>query len=133
MYFFKKKMSEMLFNTPVKVHLYLKVYSFHVFLSFYSSLSGIWGEGGAKTSICDLYVESLGSGVRWSWRQRALCSQNGELSSRKKEGNKCPTKTHLSLILERQGSTRTPSEQYGGDFDCYKLYTINSRCAERRQ
>lgn len=50
-----------------------------------------------------------------------------------KEGNKCPTKTHLSLILERQGSTRTPSEQYGGDFDCYKLYTINSRCAERQQ
>lgn len=55
----------MLFNTPVKVHLYLKVYSFHVFLSFYSSLSEIWGEGGKKTSICGSYVKSLGSGV-WS-------------------------------------------------------------------
>lgn len=40
-------MSEMLFNTSVKVHLHLKVYSFHVFLSFYSSLSGI-GERGEE-------------------------------------------------------------------------------------
>lgn len=37
----------MLFNTSVKVHLHLKVYSFHVFLSFYSSLSGI-GERGEE-------------------------------------------------------------------------------------
>lgn len=60
-------MSEMLFNTPVKVHLYLKVYSFHVFLSFYSSLSGIWGEGGQKLpyAIC-------------TWRAWALeCAEAG--------------------------------------------------------
>lgn len=133
MFLFLKKMSEMLFNTSVKVHLHLKVYSFHVFLSFYSSLSGIGVGGWRGTSICGPCVKSLGSGVVCSWWKTALCSQNGELSSRKKEGNKCLTKTHLSLILERQGSIRTPSEQYGGDFDCYKLYMINSRCAERRR
>lgn len=80
-------MSEMLFNTPVKVHLYLKVDSFHVFLSFYSSLSGI---GGGGTSICGSCVEGLGSGGACSWRPTALCSQKGELSSRKKKEVNAP-------------------------------------------
>lgn len=61
MYFFFK-MSEMLFNTPVKVHLYLKVYSFHVFLSFYSSLSGLWGVGG--TSVCSSFMRAWA--LEWS-------------------------------------------------------------------
>lgn len=49
----------MLFNTPVKVHLYLKVYSFHVFLSFYSSLSGAWRVGDLHMQFLH---EELGSG-----------------------------------------------------------------------
>lgn len=71
-------MSEMLFNTPVKVHLYLKVHFFHVFLSFYSSLSGIWRRGVGGDFLTRIADEEPGlwSGL-WLAANSSLLSEWG--------------------------------------------------------
>lgn len=50
----------MLYDTPVKVHLYLKVYFLHTFLSYYNSLSMCKGE-----DFC-MWLVAFGRGCsRW--------------------------------------------------------------------